>query len=280
MRRNFIKGLASAGLGVVGYGASAALGIGCDVDEEGNSTTGKRVALGTQAVLASGTTFENPAGWTFTLEKVTMSIAALYYFSGEPIEPLASAPRRDSLFKVVQRVLVPEAHAHPGHYKNGAARGEMLEASSFDLVATPLVALPAGAGITGLVRSARVVFGDLPVGAQALALGSALIAVEVTATKGELTRHVRLEASKSDVLDADLQPRVEGCVFGEVELEESGLVTLSIDPRVWLDQCELDDAPEGTASAPTLLDESHVGHRAFVRGIKKSTAFTLAYTQE
>lgn len=281
MRRSIGRTLLTAGLV---YGCQLAFGVvvgACVSGEDDTTTTGRRITLTTSAELASGTSFESSMGWQIELRHVIVSSGPLYYFEGSPIELEARrAPaERDTRLGLLGWLVPAQAHAHPGHYDPGEARGEMLESSSFDLVPGP-VALADGEGITGLVRSARFVWEAPPVGPLAEELGSDVVVVEGTATKGELVRVFRLTADRTDVLDAEGNPYLEGCAFEEVDMQADGAVTVHVDPRVWLDQAEFDDVPESADGEPVLVSADSRARLAFVRGLQKSNAITFSYSTE
>lgn len=261
-------------------GSAAAFGLWMSVsclasacsDDTGETTAGHRIALRTRAELAGEPRFENAFGWDIELKEVTVSVGALHYFSGSPIEgeeasivPVAPRP------SLLGWLAPASAHAHPGHYKEGDARGEMLVPTNIELALGP-VDLPAGEGITGVVRSGRFTWGEPPSD-----LDGALVVVEGTATKGELHKVFRLRGERADVLDSSDEPEVVGCVFHEVEMESDGVVTLRVDPRVWLDQAEFDTVPDSEDDEPVDVPEDDLAARAFVRGLKKSSAFTFSY---
>lgn len=275
MRRAFLRTITSAALGAgalaVATGASSFLAACVGTDEDGDSTTGKRVTLATRAELRSGPSFTNALGWSFTLTKVQISSGALYYFDGEPLEPVARAPARPP----VGSLLLGVAHAHPGHYKEGNAKGEMLEAASYDLVAGAAT-LGTGEGVSGLFRSARFTYQSPAAGALASEMGAAVVIVEGSATKDGVTRAFRLVGLADDVLDAEGEPVLDGCVFEEIDVEDDGTVTVGIDPSVWLDQADLSGLPEG--SVPVEVAREDVVHLAFARGLKKSTACHFSFS--
>ncbi|NUP14440.1 MAG: hypothetical protein HOW73_51070 [Polyangiaceae bacterium] len=272
-----VRGLAAGGLLFASWMVVASAATSC-ADDGSSGTTGERVTLGTRAELASPTQFTNSVDWEISLTRATISSGAIYYFSGSPIEEEARAPSPvpDSRLGALGWLVPGVAHAHPGHYQEGEARGEMLTATSFDLVAGP-VELADGEGITGLVRSARFTWGTPPAGPEAGALGDAVVLVEGTATKGELVKTFRLEGTTDDVLDASDLPEIAGCTFEEVDLRANGIVTIHIDPRVWLDQAEFDTVPDSPDGKPVDVPSDDAASRAFVRGIKKASAFVFTY---
>lgn len=235
---------------------------------EGSSgTTGRRVALSTVVAPGEGAEapFTNALGWTITLSKAIVSVGPLYYFDGEPIFSRAFDPLR---------ALTPKrAWAHPGHYVPGDARGEMTVPSSVDLLAGSTT-LAAGEGVSGVVRSARFTFGVPPTGPHAGALAGHVVVIAGEAKNASTTVRFTATADEADVADSTGAPIVEGCVFREADVQADGTVTLTIEPKVWLDQVDFAGLPEG---AETALDG--VARDGFVRGLKKGTAYGFAYSR-
>lgn len=279
-----IRRLAMGGL-VFALGSGAgALGAACTGDEDDDgTTTGQRVTLATTVEMAGPATFTNAFDWEIVLSRAIVSNGAFYYFEGAPIDSTqASLPRREvgasSLLGLLRWLAPSVAHAHPGHYQPGEARGEMLESSSFDLLAGPTT-LADGDGITGMVRSGRFTWGAPPTGPMADVLGDAVVVVEGAASKGDQQKVFRLVAKRADVLDAADEPLVEGCVFEEFDVQSDGTVTLRIAPRVWLDQAELDDVPDSADGEPVDVPADDRASKAFIRGVKKSSAFVFTYSK-
>ncbi|WP_437924362.1 hypothetical protein WMF37_35820 [Sorangium sp. So ce291] len=271
----------AAGLLALTAGAltAGALAAGCGAGD-GDTTTGKRLTLATQVApdAASVEPFTNALGWTVTLSKAHLSIGPLHYFEGAPVTARRAPPARaPSLLEQLARWAVPEAHAHPGHYQAGEARGLMAEPTSVDLLrgTTPLAEADA---VSGVVRSARFTFGAPPAGPFAAALDGHVVAVEGRAQKGDLARVFRARALAADVRsDATGEPAVEGCVFEEVFLDGPGVVTLVVKPAVWLDQVDFEEVAEGEGGAPVDLEPESQALRGFTRGLKKGTAYALSF---
>jgi hypothetical protein len=235
------------------------LGLGLDLlsDACDGSTTGRRVAFATVVGPAAGTTapFTNAEGWEIRLDRALVSVGALYAFEGA------------SLFsRVPPRLLgVRSAFAHPGHYQEGTALGEMRVPASLDLLEGD-APCAAGEGISGAWASGRVLWGTPAAGRFAVVLGDRVALVEGTATKGPDVRRFSFAVSASDVLDASGAPRVEGVAFeGEpAVVSGDGTLTVRIAPAVWLAQVDFSD--------------DGVARRAFARGIKDGSAWAFSFT--
>jgi hypothetical protein len=257
--------------------ALGALGAACDGED---ATTGKRVqhrTIATAGEEAAGA-FTNAYGWSITLSRAYISIGSLYYFDGAPVTARLDAPggRRPSRAEQVLRWVIPEAHAHPGHYQQGNALGEMTAPATVDLVAGPAEMGPS-ASVTGLYRSALFTFGVPPAGPLAAELGAAVVLIEGSAQSGAEERLFRAEAAPADVFDTTGAPIVAGCVFEEADVQADGIVTVLVKPSVWLDQVDFMEVPASADGAPVPLDPAGTPHKAFVRGLKKGTAYLFSY---
>lgn len=259
--------------------AAGALAAGCGAGGDG-ATSGKRLTLATQIApdAASVAPFTNALGWTITLSKAHLAIGSLHYFEGAPFTARRPSPAGGpSLLERLARWAVPEAHAHPGHYQAGEARGQMTQPTSVDLL-QGTTALADADAVSGVVRSARFTFGAPPSGPLAAALDGHVVAVEGRAEKGELARVFRARALAADVLDdATGEPSVEGCVFEEVFLDGPGVVTLVVKPTVWLDQVDFEAVAASDDGAPVDLEPESEAQRGFTRGLKKGTAYALSF---
>lgn len=257
------------------FGGVVASGCGSD-----DATTGVRVTLGTQVSAADDPSepFENGVGWTITLQRAWLSVGDLYYFDGAPItaslspQHHAPAPARTPL----DWLGIREAHAHPGHYQEGNALGQMLSPQTVDLMA-PMSELPAAEGVSGTFRSARFTFADPPGGKLAAKLDGHVMVVEGTATKDELTRVFRGSLDSGDVLDAEQLPAVEGCIFDEADVQADGIVLLEVDLHLVFDQVSFEDVAESTGGEPIDLPRDGKAFNALSRGAKKGAAFHFSY---
>ncbi|MEZ4302538.1 MAG: hypothetical protein R3B70_46850 [Polyangiaceae bacterium] len=249
------------------------LGAGALTTACGN-TTGRRIQLETHVVAEAGVTtpFENAYGWTISLTRARLSIGPLYYFTGAPV--IASAPRRG----LRSLLTFPEAHAHPGHYTEGDALGQMLTPDTVDLL-TPFNLTPADA-VTGHFESARFTFQSPPEGRLAKEMDTHVVWLEGVAEKAGSTLPFRAFADEPDILNADGNPFVEGVVFETADIESPGTVTLAVHPDVWLDQVDFALVSPPTGGTFADLTPGEIPHKAFTRGLKKGTAYNFAYTPE
>lgn len=277
LRRAGLISAATASLLAASLAAGALLGA-CGGEEA--TTASKRVVLKTRITADAEVTkpFVNAYGWSIQLTRAAVSVGSLYYFDGAPIFSAGlHAPAPGSRQALARLLGVATAHAHPGHYQAGNAMGQVLDASSADLM-KGVVDLPAGDGVAGIYRSARFNFGDNPTGSAAAELGTSVVVIEGEATKEMMTRHFHAALGRADVLDSYGEPTLEGCAFdAEPDVEADGTMTVHIKPSIWLDQAEFDDVPEGTAEAPSELTPDEEAYKAFARGIKKGSAVVFSY---
>lgn len=253
------------------------LGAGAVASGCGDSTTGQRIALHTKVTAGEEATkaFKNAYDWSITLSKAYLSVGELYYFDGPPV--VASyrprAPRGLGGFLGFRT-----AHAHPGHYTEGDALGQMLTPTTVDILKDS--ELPDGDGVTGTYRSARFEFASPPAGDLAADVDGHLVVVEGEAKKGAETRLFRLTADKADILNADGNPYVEGCIFEETEIPADGTVVLTLRPSVWLDQVDFEAVAESPDGKPVEIPAGDTAHKAFGRGLQKGTGFGFSYVED
>lgn len=264
----------------------------CSAADGTSGTTGRSIRLNTQIVIKDDLSQPrtNALGWNVTITKGLLSVGPLYYYSGDPVLSRSApvAPVRALAWAWFDWFVKP-AYAHPGHYVAGAAMGQMLEATTIDLLQAS-VALAPGEGVTGHANSATFSWQSPPVGRLAAELERHVISMRGTATKGETTIQFLAHADEADVLDGDQKLEVAGCSFGDapgrvgVDLERDGTVTLTLVPSVWFDQVDFQSVAPGIASAPQPNAEGVIdiagslAWRGFVRGLKKGTAYEFSYS--
>lgn len=262
----------SLALGALHLSAGALAGCG--------TTSGQRITLATRVVAEEGITapFVNDHGWSVTLTTARLSIGELYYFAGPPVvaslSPGRGSPRPRPDFRGA--FAFPSAHAHPGHYTEGDALGQMLAPDTLDLLEE--AAMADAEAVTGHYESARVSFESPPQGELAAAMEGHVFWIEGEATKDGAVLRFRATADEADILNADGNPFVEGCVFETADIEASGTVTLAIHPAVWLDQVDFAEVPDPGDADHADLPPGEAPHKAFVRGLQKGTAYGFSYT--
>ena len=247
-----------------------------------DSTAGKRVGFQTVATVdpEALSEFTTAVGWNVKLSRAAVAIGALHYFDGEPAVARRDAPARGPLERLAL-LFEGVAHAHPGHYQAGTALGEFLEPSSVDLLRTPAL-LGRGDGVSGTFRSARFTFANKVVGRAASELAPNIALAEGVATKsGESNAseiHFRLSAQFEDVTTNVTRGEVDGCEFAAADVEGDGTITLTVDPRIWLDLVDFSDVAEGTSDAPTQIAKGETAQIGFALGLVQLTAYKFAFS--
>lgn len=244
--------------------------VGCGDASTPDATTGKRVTF-TMTVAPVKKTFTTKVGWEVTLTKAIVATGAFYFFDGDTL--FASAPWRPVLSPLQLLWRVETAHAHPGHYVPGNAKGEMLTATSVDLLAAD-GRLGDGQGVSGPFRSATFTFGSPPAGPLAGELAGNVIVLEGSAKKGAEARTFRAEVKADELVDAKSKPQIEGCPFTEADVQSEGNVVVTIDADAWLDQVEFELLPKDTNPAK-LVD---VTQSQLTRSIRGGDRYRFAFT--
>lgn len=254
---------------IVAFATFAAGGVplGCS-DDGGSGTTGRRISLESRIEASAGSRrFTNAKGWTVDVTKALVSTGAHYLYDGETLFAARTSPPR-------LRGFFATAFAHPGHYVPGNAKGEILSASSADLLAGG--ALGAGSGVTGTVRSASFSFAAPAVGSFASELGQNVIVLEGAAALGSSSRLFRAEILAAEVADAKGRPEIEGCPVATVDMASDGVVTIAVRVDLWLDQVDFTDVPESADGKPVVLSDG-LARNQLVRGTKAALAYAFSY---
>lgn len=242
--------------------------VGCD-SEEGSGTTGRRIALEVRIGASSeAKQFTNAKGWSVALTKAAIATGAFYFYDGDTLFAShdTKPPKRLSI--------VRPAFAHPGHYVPGNARGQMLNASSAELLAGG--SLGNGDGITGPVRSATFTFSSPATGPAAAELGAGVIVLEGTATKDAETRPFRAEILADEMKDAKGITQIEGCPFTHADMQADGVVTITIKIPMWFDQVDFTEVAKSADGKPVTMVDG-LARNQLVRGTKAGLAYTFAY---
>jgi hypothetical protein len=255
------------------------LGGGCS--DGGDSTTGRRILLETNIATApqNGAAFTNAQGWSIDVDELLVSTGAFYYFEGATIFSQNDVPANRTYELLNRFVGIRSAHAHPGHYVPGNARGQLLNGLTVDLHAGP-VPLAMAEGVTGLVRSATFSFGMPPQGELAGLMASHVAIIQGTATRESDVRVFRAEIAASDVLNTKKMPAVEGCPFVPTDMDGDGVVTLTIELPLWFDQVEFDSVPASADGRPVLVPDSSIAHNQLVRGMKAGDGYVFSYSKK
>jgi len=268
--------LTAAGVlaGAAGLFSAALLLQACGSD----TTSGKRVVLHTRLTLepsaASG--FTTAVGWTVTLSQAMLAMGPVYYFDGAP--PLELARNSRDWQRAARWLGLGIAHAHPGHYVAGNAMGQMLEASSVDVLGG-VTELPDGDGVSGTYRSARFTFRAKALGPLSAELGEQVALVTGSAEKeGEEPRFFVASAELADVARSAAKGQVEGCEFSEVDVETDGTVTIAVNPAVWFNLVDFSAIEPGSAEAPSSFPAGSQPKLAFAQGLAQLSAYEFSYS--
>lgn len=244
------------------------------------TTSGHRVDLKTRlsSDLDATHTVTTSMGWTVTLTRALISTGELHYYDGEPAFTADAGTRwRRALWAALSPI--GTAHAHPGHYVAGNAKGDQLAAFSADLLAGP-VELPPGEGISGTVRSATFSFAAPSAGPIVDQLAGHVAIAEGRATKGDATIYFSVSADLADVSRTAKNAAVTGCVFDAIDIEDAGTVTVTVRPRVWFNFVDFGALAPGAADAPTVVDPASVPHIAFALGLAQLSAYQFSYVPD
>jgi hypothetical protein len=247
--------------------------------DDGSGTSGKRVVLHTRVELAEGETqFTTAVGWSVEIERASLATGALYYFEG--VSPIALHSRASGWQLAARWLGLGVAHAHPGHYEPGGARGQMLEPFSVDLLAGP-AEFPDGEGVSGLYRSARFSFSAPPVGPAVEQLAEHAAFVQGRAElAGEEPRFFRGVAEFDEIKKIAAEGRVEGCKFNKVNVDADGTVTVLVHPRVWFNLVDFSELEPGSEDEPVEFPIDSQPRIAFVQGLAELSAYEFSYLPE
>jgi len=229
------------------------------------SPAARRVELETRVVGLGGEgAFENvpPTGvdpWTVVLDEAWAALGPIYLFEGEPL-----------LVQALERLVMPRAFAHPGHYQEGEALGEALDQRVFDLLDPDGAALGTMQAVTGTCHSARVGLGTAEAGlADGERLAGHALLLRGVASRGD--ERIPFEGW----LDVDLY--VEGI---EVELdvdEAPGHLLVEVDLERWLRRVDFATASPGEGDEPAAVVEGTQAHNALTRGVDNTLAYRLRW---
>lgn len=201
----------------------------------------------------------NDHGYTVDLTRARLRLGPVYFHAGEPL-----FTRRNSEgwpWRLLRAALgVGIAHAHPGHYQEGDALGEMLTAGTVDLLAPAPALLGTAAGVTGTYRSARVDLAPAP--------GGHTVEVAGTAKKG--SHQVSFSASLA------VTAQVKGVAFGAEVGAAPGAVRVVVELARWLEL--VDFTALGSGPGAVTFASGSQAENALQRGLVNTSAFTLAWT--
>jgi hypothetical protein len=253
------------------------LALGIEACASDARTSGRRVALETRVELVpEAQQFRTALGWDVRLTRAVISTGPFYYFDGAP--PLVHSTPSRRWPAALDALGLRRAFAHPGHYKAGDALGQMLDSWSVDLLAGA-AQLPTGDGVTGVYRSASFSFTAPPEGPMAGELAShAAIAEGIATRAGAEPVRFRATADLTDIERSAANGYVDGCEFRELEIEGDGLVSVSVNPKIWFDLVDFAELePAGMAEIVEFPVDSQP-RIAFALGLVQLSAYEFSFS--
>ena len=216
----------------------SALLVACGGTEHTRRTFPVTVAAKTSPILTD-------SGWAITLTEAKASLASVRFYTGKVLLGRRFNP---------MDLIISSAWAHPGHYQQGEALGELLVPLEADLLS----------GSTTSWGTASAVTGEY--GSMQLGYGTAGLSVKGTATKD----------STSVAFAATFTPAapLEGIKFEQVMTTAPGTVAITFDLNVVLSR--MDFSQIGASAAP--LDPASVAFNGFARGIEDTTSYLTLWS--
>lgn len=238
-------------------GAMCALGCGED-------TGPRRTSFPVEVAGRGGQAMSNDHGYTVTLSEARIHLGPVRFFSGEPL--FTRAATESWPWRVARRILgIGLAHAHPGHYQQGEALAEVLDAATFDLLATAPGPLGQASGVTGAYRSVQVAI------TKTADLKGHSVLVRGMASKG--SHAVDFSAA------LDLQEEVEGVAFGAQVDGTPGRVRLEVDLSCWVERVDFSLLHRGPGAEVSIQPGSQA-ENALLRGVNNTSAFKLTWIND
>lgn len=188
----------------------------------------------------------NDDGWTVTsVTKATLRVEALRFFTGKVL--ISRRPRFE---------FISSAWAHPGHYMEGDALGELLTPVDVDLLAAAPVELGVANAVTGEYGSLQLSLGALE--------------VEGVATKGAET------VTFDSTVYTPTAP-IEGVKFDKALQDEEGRVHLDVNLGTWLTRIDFSTAGAPGAGGVSAFPADSEAYNGFVRGVLDTSAYEVSW---
>lgn len=205
-------------------------------------TVAQRRTFPVEVVGTPVSAMANDKGWVVTLSEAKATVGPVRFFTGKVL-----LSRRWSPLSLV----IGTAHAHPGHYLEGEALGEVLTATEVDLLATAPTSLGEANAVTGEYGS--------------MSLAVTKIRLKGTATLGATT-------VAFDTTELVLKEPLAG-VRAERELgTEKVTARISMALQTWI--ARIDFAKAGGATAFAADSEAF---NAFNRGVLDTSAYAVTF---
>ena len=249
--------------------STLAIAIGACVAGTGGESIQLTLAFQTPEGAQSLRGFETHSGWRVSLTEARIALGAVYLNEN----PSLLARVRGGL----EDMLVPTAHAHPGHghFAGGQVRGEWLGQIAFDALSPSPAEIGGVPGIAGAVKSFTVLL-DPPRSEHQAALHQAHAWVVGEARRDAVT--IAFEGGL--ILPDDENQRVDGVAL-EGELEEGARVTVWVDPTVWFDEAQFDRLLDDEAQCEIegeegrcVIAEGNQVHTAWLLGARSAAAIS------
>jgi hypothetical protein len=202
-------------------------------------------------VVVSGPAAPLESGWSLSSLEGSMSLTEVRFFEGRVLV----AEQRWNPFNLI----LSTAHAHPGHYVPGAAKGELVAPLELDLSKRDVLPWQVANAVTGAYGSAQLTFG--PSG----------VRVRGSATKA--ARTIRFDTGP-----LTLAKPLSGLQFEHEMTTAAGRVRLEVDLGVLLSRIEFDKADTApNADGVVLLDPSSIAFNGFVRGVTDAGSYRFTW---
>lgn len=180
----------------------------------------------------------NDHGWAATVTSATARIETVRFFTGKV---LISRFRFDPY-----SLIGGTAWAHPGHYLQGEALGELLTGKDIDLLSASPVELGLAEAVTGEYGSVQLGLGAVRVAGTATKAGQTVVFESATFTPAE---------------------PLEGIAFDRVVRDEEGRVHLDVKLQTWLSRIDF--------STPFTADGE--AYNGFVRGVEDTSSYEVTW---
>lgn len=198
-------------------------------------------------VVVTAPTAPLETGWAVTDLSGAMPLTELRFYEGRVLVAQWSP----------LELIISTAHAHPGHYQEGASMGEVLVPLALDLSKRDVSAWAEANAVTGSYGSAKLGFGT--------------IRVRGTAVKADQT-------IRFDTGPLTLAKPLEGIRFEHEMDTSSGRVRLEVDLGVLLSRIEFDKHGSAPGSDGVVTFEpSSVAFNGFDRGVTDSGSYRFTW---
>jgi hypothetical protein len=212
--------------------------------------------------------FVTRTGWTVTLERAEIALAAAYGFAPE---------REPAAISRIMRALVPVARAHGGHdpLSGKRVRAEWLGPAVVDVLDERARDLGEVDAEAGAVASLAVDIAAPSAGRTAELAGRSVYVAGVAERAGEQVHF----AGGIELAGEGLLRRIE--ITGlELTLDEGDTLRIGIRPSIWLGDAEFARLePTGDDEPRPITPEDQVG-RALFRGVRSPAALSIRVTRE